>query len=129
MKVANVNEVKYVRNKDVIFCTYREKECVKNPVLLISTKAIEQNVTITKRLQDREMRSTKPAIVHSYNTFIGGVDESDKMLYTYLHERRTVKYWKKMAFNIISRIVLNAYIIYKERVGDRAMNQLPFHFE
>ncbi|KZC13196.1 hypothetical protein WN55_05529 [Dufourea novaeangliae] len=57
---------------------------------------------------------------------MGGVDESDKMLYTYLDERRTVKYWKKVAFNIMNRMVLNAYIIYKERVDNRAMTRLDF---
>lgn len=57
---------------------------------------------------------------------MGGVDESDKMLYTYLDERRTIKYWKKVAFNIINRMVLNAYIIYKGRIGNRAMTRLDF---
>lgn len=116
LKEANVNEVKYFRNNEVLFCAYREKKCVKNPVLLISTKAEEQNVTIRKNRHGREIHSTKPAIIQSYNAFMGGVDESNKMLYTYLDEQRTVKYWKRVAFNIISRMILNAYIIYKERV-------------
>lgn len=91
-KRANVSEVKYLRNNEMLFCVYPEKKSVKNPVLLISTKAEDQNVTITKGRHGREMHSIKPAIIQPYNTFIGGVDESDKMLYTYLDERRTVKY-------------------------------------
>jgi hypothetical protein len=39
---------------------------------------------------------------------------SDMMLYTYLDERRTVHNWKKVAFNIIDRMVLNSYILYRE---------------
>ncbi|XP_043264197.1 uncharacterized protein LOC122404327 [Colletes gigas] len=93
---------------------------------LISTKCEEKNVTITKKKHGREWHSTKPAIIHSYNTFMGGVDESDKMLYTYLDERRTVKYWKKVAFNIMNRMVLNAYIIYKKNANNRAMTRLDF---
>lgn len=55
-----------------------------------------------------------------------GVGESDKMLYSYLDERRIVKYWKKVAFDIMNRMILNAYIIYKGRVGNRAMTRLDF---
>ncbi|OAD53250.1 hypothetical protein WN48_10604 [Eufriesea mexicana] len=57
---------------------------------------------------------------------MGGIDESDKMLYTCLNDRRSVKCWKKVAFNIISRMVLNAYIIYKERVKSKTMTRLDF---
>jgi hypothetical protein len=45
---------------------------------------------------------------------MGGNDPSDMMLYTYLDERWTVHYWKKVAFNIIARMVLNSYILYME---------------
>jgi hypothetical protein len=34
---------------------------------------------------------------------MGGNDSSDMMLYTYLDERQTVCYWKKVAFNILAR--------------------------
>uniref|UniRef100_A0A1A9UY47 DDE_Tnp_1_7 domain-containing protein n=1 Tax=Glossina austeni TaxID=7395 RepID=A0A1A9UY47_GLOAU len=88
MQQTNVNEVKYFRNNEVLFCAFREK----TTALLISTKAEEEDVTITKNRHGREIRSTKPTIVQSYNAFMGGVDESDKMLYTYLGERRSVKY-------------------------------------
>jgi hypothetical protein len=45
---------------------------------------------------------------------MGGIDSSDMMLYTYLDGMWTVHYWKRAAFNIIARMVLNSYIIYKE---------------
>jgi hypothetical protein len=44
---------------------------------------------------------------------MGGINSSDMMLYTYLDERQTVCYWEKVAFNIIARMVLNSYILYK----------------
>jgi hypothetical protein len=44
---------------------------------------------------------------------MGGINPSDTMLYTYLLERRIVRYWKKVAFNIIARMVLNNCILYK----------------
>ena len=59
---------------------------------------------------------------------MGGVDASDAMLYSYLDERRTVKYWKKIAFNIFSRMILNSYIIYKQNLsaGCNTMSRLDF---
>jgi hypothetical protein len=45
---------------------------------------------------------------------MGGIDSSDMMLYTYLDERQIVCYWKKVALNIINRIILNSYILYKK---------------
>lgn len=125
LKKANMNEVKYFRNNEV-FCAYCERKSVKNPVLLISTKIANQNVMITKRQHDRKMHSTKAAIIQSYNTYMDDVDELDKILCTYLDEPRTVKYWKKVTFSIISRMVLNTYIIYEERVNGKAMNRIDF---
>ena len=59
---------------------------------------------------------------------MGGVDASDDMLYSYLDERRTVKYWRKIAFNIFSRTILNSYIIYKQNpsAGCNAMSRLDY---
>jgi hypothetical protein len=37
--------------------------------------------------------------------FMGGIESSDMMLNTYWNERRK---WKKVAFNIIGRILLNS---------------------
>jgi hypothetical protein len=45
---------------------------------------------------------------------MSGIDSSDMMLYTYLEERWTVPYWKKVASNITARMVLNSY---KENYG------------
>jgi hypothetical protein len=44
---------------------------------------------------------------------MGDINYSDMMLYTYLAERPTARYWKNVASNIIVRMVLNNYILYK----------------
>ncbi|KAK3732963.1 hypothetical protein RRG08_002573 [Elysia crispata] len=48
---------------------------------------------------------------------MGGVDQSDMMLYAYLNERRTVKYWKKVAFRTVNSMFVNAYIINKQNTN------------
>ncbi|KAK2578444.1 hypothetical protein KPH14_001061 [Odynerus spinipes] len=98
----------------ILMCSFREKKSQRNPVILVSTNCTTDNVVVTKKRQICESEKTKPSVIHNYNKFMGGVDKADKMLYTYLDERRTMKYWKKVAFSIIGRIVLNAYIIYSE---------------
>lgn len=44
---------------------------------------------------------------------MGRVNVSYQMLYTFLDDRKTLKYWKKVTFNIFGRMVLNSYILYK----------------
>lgn len=53
---------------------------------------------------------------------MSSVGESDKMLCIYLDERKTVKYWKKVALNAISRMAF----IYKKIVGAKSMARLQF---
>jgi hypothetical protein len=47
-------------------------------------------------------------------SLVGGIDSLEMMMYTYFDERQPVHYWKKVAFNIIARMVLNSYILCKE---------------
>lgn len=65
-------------------------------------------------------------MIDAYNHFMGGVDGNDQMMYCYLDERRTLKYWKKVTFNIFARMILNAYIIYSENTSGKAMSR--YHF-
>lgn len=94
----------------------QERNLKKIDVILISTEA---KATTSQCLQcSRETPQgeviEKPDVIFDYNKYMGGVDTSDMMLYAYLDERKTLKFWKKVTFNIISRMVLNAYILNKE---------------
>lgn len=53
---------------------------------------------------------------------MNGADESDKILCTFLNERRTLK----VVFNIFARMVLNTYIIYSENCLDKKLSRLEF---
>lgn len=125
-KQLNVGETKYFRNEEVLLRAYREKQTSKNPILLISTEASSGDVTIIKKRCGRVRQKIKPHIINSYNNFMGGLEESDKMLYAYLDERRTLKYWKKVTFNVFSRMVLNSYLLYKEIMGKQVMSRLQY---
>lgn len=92
----------------------------------IPKEAKELKVEETKYFRNAEVLLCAHREKKSSNNYMGGVDESDKMLYTYLDERRTVKYWKKVTFNIFTRMVLNSYLLYKETVGREAMSRLQY---
>jgi hypothetical protein len=88
------------------------KKSERNPVILLSCHTTVQEEEVQGRHGVNPQ--INPKIITSYNKFVGGNDSSDMMLYTYSDERQTVRYWKMVAFNIISWMVLNTYILYKE---------------
>lgn len=64
-------------------------------------------------------------MILSYNKYMGGVDTSDMMLYTYLDERKTLKYWKKVVFSVMNRMLLNSYVLYAEHKTANNMKPMP----
>lgn len=109
-----VGEKVYYKKGSTVLFAYREKKSQNKPVLVVSTKAKISMERVVKRRCGRTVTQDKPSVIAEYNKYMGGIDSHDMMLYCYLNERRQVKYWKKVVFNFISRIILNAYIIYKE---------------
>ena len=105
------NNTTIERRKGPLLCS----DGGKRPVLL-STAA--KGGFVDQR-NARGVMKHKPAIVATYNSIMGGVDTTDARLYTYLSERRTMKWTHKLVFNLIGRCVLNAYIIYKEHTSQR----------
>ncbi|VDI16621.1 Hypothetical predicted protein [Mytilus galloprovincialis] len=58
---------------------------------------------------------------------MGGVDLADMMTESYNDGRKTLKVWKKVVFNLMHRMVINAYIIYKENTSDNPkLSRLSF---
>lgn len=119
-----------MRKDHLLLLGHKEKKSQKSHVVLLSTDSqAESHEKITVR-RGKEIRISKPKVILNYNSFMGGIDGNDMMLYCYLDERRTVKYWKKVVFNIFGRLVLNAYILYKEKCMNsncnRPMSRLQF---
>ncbi|XP_043488988.1 piggyBac transposable element-derived protein 4-like [Polistes fuscatus] len=121
-----VGEYKYQRNREILLLAYREKKSQKKNILLLSTHGTAANKTTVIRRRNQEREVQKPALIHDYNKYMGGIDVSDMMIYSYLDERRTVKYWKKVVFSIFARMVLNAYILYQYNREGKAMIRLEF---
>ncbi|KAG8248860.1 hypothetical protein J6590_108442 [Homalodisca vitripennis] len=121
-----VGDKRYMRSKEILGLAYREKSSQKSQVILVSSDSKAANVQVSKNKGTKVVIKTKPDMIHQYNKFMGGIDTTDQMLYSYLDERRTVKYWRKITFNILSRMILNSYILYKMNCKDKPKSRLNF---
>jgi hypothetical protein len=88
-----------------VFCTRRNHK--KNPLILLSSHATAQEEEVWGRHGGNPQIKSK--IFTSCRKFMGCIYSSDIMLYAYLDESWTVRYWKSVAFNIIARMVMNIY--------------------
>lgn len=119
----------YMRKGELLMLSYREKKSQKNPVLLLSTKYKAKTIEKVKNWNGKEVKKQKPEVIDRYNMYMGGIDTNDMMLYCYLDERRTFKYWRKVVFNIIARMVLNSYLLYKENNAGKILSRYDYTAE
>ena len=54
----------------------------------------------------------KPSLMCSYNKCMGGVDSNDQLLQYSAYNRRSLKWWKKVALMLLNLSMTNAYILY-----------------
>lgn len=88
------------------------------PVYLISTISKSTLVATGKRNHQNE-EVVKPLVVHSYNSNMGAVDRLDMVVSASKLAVKTLKWWKKVFFHILTLIISNAYVLYKENCEDQ----------
>ena len=66
-----------------------------------------------KNSQGRLIERILPQVVVDYNSFMGGVDQHNQYTSYYTYGRRCVKWWQALFFNMVSGLLVNAWIIYK----------------
>nr|XP_031836771.1 piggyBac transposable element-derived protein 4-like [Nomia melanderi] len=123
-----IGVTKFFRQGPFLTICYREKKSQRFSVILLSSKSKAQSTTHFRTRRGQTEETVKPFAIECYNNYMGGIDTSDMMLYTYLDERQTVKYWKKVCFNVFSRMMLNSYIIYKESLPSEEKPITRFRF-
>ena len=60
----------------------------------------------------------RPCVVVSYDKYMGRVDRSDQMVSYATFNSRTLKWWKRFIFHVMSLSVLSAYLLYKAQTND-----------
>ncbi|XP_023213147.1 piggyBac transposable element-derived protein 4-like [Centruroides sculpturatus] len=103
-------ETSYFRSGPVLACGFKEKQSQMYPIITLSSHAWARDVEVIRNGEAK----LKPEIIQNHNKFISGVDISDVVLYACDDKSRPMKYWKNLAFNVIARMALNSYMLYKE---------------
>ncbi|XP_023216794.1 piggyBac transposable element-derived protein 2-like [Centruroides sculpturatus] len=103
-------ETSYFRSGPVLACGFKERQSQKKPIFILSSHAWARNVEVIRNGKAK----MKPEIIQNYNKFMSGVDISDMVLYSSYDKSKSMKYWKNLAFNVIARMALNSFILYKE---------------
>ncbi|KAJ2938070.1 hypothetical protein O0L34_g19392 [Tuta absoluta] len=60
-----------------------------------------------------------PEIVAYYRYAMGGVDQNDRMVGEHEFERKSTKWWKKVFYRLLKMAIVNAWVIYREKVKRR----------
>ena len=105
-------ESHYLRQGRVLLLAHKNPVGAKKPVRILST------------ISNADMIQNVPKVIKLYNKNMGGVDGSDMMLSFYESKRKTLKVWKRIMLHIIHRVLLNAFILYKENTTDRPVKTL-----
>ena len=85
----------------------------RKDVKMLSTVHKSSEINTGKRdHNDRVIKRCE--VVHLYNQFMGAVDRSDQMVAYSSFRRRTIKWWKKVFFHMLSLTILNSWIVYRE---------------
>ncbi|XP_025190412.1 piggyBac transposable element-derived protein 4-like [Melanaphis sacchari] len=67
--------------------------------------------------------SEKPESILKYNEFMGGVDRSNQLISYYPCERKTLRWYAKIALHVIMN---NAFILYKQQPGKCNIRLIDF---
>ena len=70
---------------------------------------------VTGRNDQHGVPYVKPKAVIDYCKKMGGVDLSDEVSKYYTTERKTVKWWKKLFIHILTLLLTNAFILFRQQ--------------
>ena len=118
-------EVYGLQNKDGIKLI-RWKD--KNDILMISTRPSHSaSIVDSGKLNFQNEPIMKPQVVLDYNEGRQGTDLSDKLSTYYTCLRKSVKWYRKVAFELVfGTALVNSYLIYKENYAKSKVTVLQF---
>ena len=110
------------RRKGQVLCV-RWKD--KRDVNMLTTKHLPNMREVVTRVE----RKQKPECNLDYTKNMAGVDHSDQMIaYAPLH-RKTIKWWKKLSFHLITLAMVQAHCLYnKQQAYDKHWQENCFSY-
>lgn len=90
----------------------------KRPVMYITTEYEDRKVPVANK---RGQITEKPEAIAKYNEFMSGVDRQDQLLAFYPCERKTLRWYLKIAIHTFQLLFINSYKIYNKYSGKPKM--------
>ncbi|CAG5033836.1 unnamed protein product [Parnassius apollo] len=104
-------EMAFCHRGNLTACKWKDKR----DVLMLTTKhGASWTEVDTKAKGVGETKKVKPDCILDYNHYKIGVDLNDQYVSYYSLNRKSMKWWKKMFFNLVARSLVNAYILYNK---------------
>ena len=86
----------------------------KRDVYFMSSLHRGETDTLSRRSSDGSIETLeKPKIVCDYNKNMSGVDIADQLMVYYACGRRTLKWYKRVFWRLIEKLLINSYILFK----------------
>ena len=108
----------WMRSGSTVVCKWKDKREV-----LTITNA--HKVEMCDVMNNRGKVSQKPNVVADYNNGMSGIDLSDQMISYYSNLRKTLKWYRKVALQIIEVLLNNSYYVFKKCTG-KQMTMLTY---
>ena len=118
-------EVYGLQNKDgVKLIKWKDKK----DVLMVSTRPSDSATVVdTRNVNSKNERIMKPQVVLDYNEGRIGTDLSDQLSSYYTCLSRSIKWYRKVAFELVfGTALVNSYLIYKENYATSNVTVLQF---
>ena len=110
------HEFAFVRKGNTLVVKWEDK----NTVHAISTKYTADVVEKDKTFFGGTRQTfKKPSVIEKYNQYMGGVDRADQLLEPYDSSRKSLAWFKKLGLYLITRMVLNSFLVYKNKVNKK----------
>ena len=101
----------------------------KREVVMLSTKHTSAMEKVKMKMFRGSCYKQKPIAVIEYNKYMSGVDMIGQMIQYYKFNRRTVKWWRKLFFHLVSLALINAQKLYNLHNSEEGQKTLGlFHF-
>ena len=108
-KLSNKGDKIVMSNGPMMAMKIKDRKDVK----MLSTVHSSTDVDTAKR-NHRGVAIRRCEAVHMYNQFMEAVDRNDQMVAYSSFRRRTLKWWKKVFFHVLSLAILNSWIVYRD---------------
>ncbi|XP_043469674.1 piggyBac transposable element-derived protein 4-like [Leptopilina heterotoma] len=119
------NTVVTFHSNNLLVVIWKDKKVVTMLSTLPGSEFIETGRTDHKTGQAIK----KPKVVAIYNSNMGGVDKCDQIIKPYEVQRKTYRWYQKVALNLLDMAIFNANIVYNILHNDEKKSHCEFRLQ